>query len=401
MQQHNGASEFASGWRVLAAAALGVTCGVTAVPIYTVGAFVGPLQQEFGWSRGAIQLSTLFAYGAVVIAGPLAGGIVDRIGARRIAIWSVIGIALGVASAALLARTLAGLYLAYALIGLLGAGTSPAVWTRAVSGWFERRRGLALGLTLMGTGIFAALSPPYVTWAIGQFGWRGAYLALAAVPLVIVLPVALAWFRERAATATVDTPAVGATLAEAARTPQFWIIGVSFLFFSTLISGYIANYIPMLTDAGFSPAEAAARAGLIGIAIIAGRIATGLLLDHLRATVLSAVVMSLPAAGCLAWAFGIGGDASPVVASLLVGLAAGAEFDLVAYMASRYFGLRNYGAITGILFSAIIAGGALGPMAFGFSFDVLQSYGPVLLASGVVFAIAGAAQIFLGPYPHR
>lgn len=395
--------EFARGWRVLTASTLGVTCGVTAVPIYTIGAFVAPLSQEYGWSRGAIQTSTLFAYAAVVVAGPLAGVLVDRLGARPVAIWSVLGIALAVASTALLAQSLAGLYLAYGLIGLLGAGTAPAVWTRAVSGWFETRRGLALGITLMGTGIFATLGPRYVTWAIETFGWRGGFLALAMIPLIVVLPAVLAWFRERGGTPATPsaTATTGMTLREAAETIPFWIIAIAFLFFSTVISGFIGSYIPMLTDGGLTPAAAAAQAGVIGIAVIIGRVGIGLILDYVRAPLISAVAMSLPAAGCLIWALGFGGEQAPLLAAILVGLAAGAEFDLVAYMTARYFGLRHYGRLTGILFSSIIAGGALGPMAFGFGYDRFSSYDPVLLASAAVFAVAGLAQLFIGPYPEK
>ncbi|MDX2224321.1 MAG: MFS transporter [Rhodospirillaceae bacterium] len=394
-------SEISCGWRVVAASALGVTCGVTAVPIYTVGAFVAPLQQEFGWSRGEIQAATVFAYLAVVVAGPLAGGIADRHGARVVALWSIVGIALGVASAAALTHSLAGLYAAYALIGVLGAGTAPGIWTRAISGWFDRRRGLALGLTLMGTGIFATFGPRYVTWAIETFGWRGGYLALAVLPLVIVLPAALAWFRERPvsaireAAAETSSAASGLDLAAALRTPSLWLLMVTFLMFSTVISGVIGSFIPMLTDSGYTPAEAAATAGVIGLAVMAGRVAVGLMLDRVAAPILSAIVMSLPALACALWAGSGGGSAAPILAAVLVGLAGGAEFDLVAYMAARYFGLTHYGKITSVLFSAIIAGGALGPALFGYSFDAFGGYGQVLAASAAIFVVAGAAQLVL------
>jgi MFS family permease len=401
----NPQSELARGWKVLTASALGVTCGVTAIPIYTIGAFVGPLEQAYGWSRGSIQSATIFAYGAVVVAGPMAGGLVDKFGARRVAIWSVLGISLAVASSALLAQGLVGLYLSYALVGILGAGTSPAVWTRAITGWFEKRRGLALGLTLMGTGIFATLGPRYVTWAIEDFGWRVGYLALALIPLAVVLPVVLLWFHERpSVTKNVAAPVqttVGASLAEAFATRPFWIIAITYLIFSTVVSGFIANFIPMLTDAGVSPAGAAARAGMIGLAVITGRILTGLILDQVRAPAVSAAIMILPAFGCLIWGLGLSGDSGPLLAAILVGLAAGAEFDLVAYMTARYFGLKNYGKLTGILFSSVIAGGAIGPMLLGYGRDVFASYSPVLLAAAAVFVLTSFAQLFLGPYPER
>jgi MFS family permease len=391
-------SEFGRGWRPLVAAALGVTCGVTAVPIYTIGAFVRPLEQAFGWSRGAIQSAIVFAYLTLIVAGPVAGALADRKGARAVAIWSVLGIAVAVASAGILGSELWGLYLAYALIGILGAGTSPVVWTRAVSGWFERRRGLALGITLMGTGLFATLGPRYVTAAIEVWGWRGGYLALAAVPVAIVLPAVLLWFRERPgldASRTARTAAEGVDLPAALRTRQFWIIAVTFLCFSTGISGFIASFIPLLTDRGFTPQAAASAAGIIGIAVIIGRFAIGFLLDHVRAPLLAAVVMSLPAIGCIVGARATG-DTAPLVSAALVGLAGGAEFDLVAYMTARFFGLRHYGKLYGILFSPVIAGAAVGAALFGFGFDRFRSYDPVLLGFAAIFVVAALAQLGLG-----
>ena len=109
----------------------------------------------------------------------------------------------------------------------------------------------------------------------------------------------------------------------------------------------------------------------------------------------------MPMVGCFLLGMGIGGDAGALFTAILVGLAAGAEFDLVAYMTARYFGLRHYGKLTAILFSSVIAGGAIGPMLFGFGYDRFGSYRPILLAATVVFAAAGAAQLLLGPYRQR
>lgn len=411
MNEHAGtitsAQEFKSGWRVLLVAAMGVTCGITAIPIYTIGAFVGPLEDAYGWSRGSIQSATVFCYLTLIFAGPVAGYLTDHYGPRRVALWSVFGMSVAVGSASVLAGTLWGLYIAYALIGILGAGTSPVVWTRAVSSWFEKKRGLAFGLTLMGTGLFATVGPLYVTWAIAEFGWRGGYLALAFVPIVFVLPLVYFWFFVRVsdddapvhAAESVDNPGAGMDLNAALKTSQFWIIAFSFLFFSTSISGFISSFIPMLTDGGLSRGEAASMAGSIGLAVLLGRVLTGILLDHVRASVLSTVVMAFPAIGCLLWGLGVLGPSGPLIAAILVGFAGGAEFDLVAYMTSRYFGLRHYGKLYGILFSPVIAGAAIGPLMFGFGFDNFGSYAPVLLLAAALFVVGGVSQLFLGKYP--
>jgi MFS family permease len=386
---------------------MGVTCGITAVPIYTIGAFVGPLEDAYGWSRGAILSATVFAYLTLIFAGPVAGWLTDRFGPRRIALWSVPGMAFAVGSASVLADRLWGLYLAYALIGILGAGTSPVVWTRAVSSWFVRKRGLAFGLTLMGTGLFATVGPIYVTVAISQFGWRGGYLALAVVPVIFVLPLVYFWFFERQHVAakpgeSVPRAAVaheGMEPSAAFRTPHFWIICVTFLMFSTAISGYISSYIPMLTDAGLTRESAASMAGFIGISVIVGRAITGFLLDHFPAAVLSALVMLLPGVGCLLWGIGVTGITGAFASAIFVGLAGGAEFDLVAYMTARYFGLRHYGKLYGILFSSVIAGAAVGPLMFGFGFDVAGSYAPILLISAALFFLGAISQVFLRQTP--
>ena len=389
--------ELRRGWRVLTAAAVGVTCGVTAVPIYTMGLFVKPLQDLHGWSRGEIQTCTFFAYMAVVVASPGVGMLVDRFGPRRLAIASVVGISLAVALIPVLASSLVGLYVGYTLVGLLGAGTAPVVWTRAVNEWFTAARGFALGVTLMGTGIFATFAPGLISYVIAARGWQAGYLALAAIPLCIVLPLVVLWFKERG----VHEPAqaevrsgVELGFKDAARTAPFWIIGISFLIFSTAVSGFIANYIPLLTGLGLSQQSAATAAGLIGIAVMVGRLTGGLLLDKFPAPRVAAAVMCLPAVGC--GLIYLNGEASVALpAAVLVGLSAGAEFDLVAYMTAHYFGLRHYGRINGVLFAGVIAGGALGPMLFGFTFDAFGSYGPILAGATMAFICTAAAQLFI------
>ena len=100
----------------------------------------------------------------------------------------------------------------------------------------------------------------------------------------------------------------GMALKGAVRTPHFWIIGVAFLLFSTSISGFIPSYIPMLTDGGMTREAAAAMAAFIGISVILGRFIIGFLLDYLPPARLSAMLMVLPAIGCLVWGLGVAGS---------------------------------------------------------------------------------------------
>jgi MFS family permease len=378
-------------------------CGVTAVPTFSLGAFVQPLTEEFGWGRAEIIAAAGICSITVALIAPFIGAAVDKYGARRVALLSVLGIAVGLASVPLLAFSLLGFYAGFVLLTILGGGTSPITWTRTVNSWFDRQRGLALGFTLMGTGIFSALGPRYVTWAIDEFGWRGGYIALAIVPLVIALPVAWLWFREadRGEATSLQrrlADSSGVSVRAALASYKFWIIGVGFFFVSLAVAGMIGNFIPLLTDGGFTRAEAAGTAGLVGIAIIIGRVGVGFLIDRFWAPGVGAIVIALPAIACFILAGGNLTPGSAAVAAILIGLAAGAEFDLVAFLSVKYFGLKNYGKIYAYLFGALIGGSAFGGVGFAAAFDRTGSYDIALWAALVLFLLCAASLLMLGRY---
>ena len=241
-------------------------------------------------------------------------------------------------------------------MSVLAAGTLPITWTRVVNAWFDDYRGIALGITLAGTGIAATLAPSYVVWLVAEFGWHGAYLALAATVTLIALPGVYLLFRDpsnpsKLSASSHDSDgipsraAVGVTLTEALADYRFWLMGMSLLLVAAGISGLITNLVPLVIDMGYTPAVAGRYAGLIGISVISGRLAAGFLVDHVWAPLVAAVFLSAPGLAAVL----LSADAlAPVwlaTAAIIVGLAAGAELDLLAFLASRYFGLRHYGAV--------------------------------------------------------
>ena len=112
----------------------------------------------------------------------------DRFGVRRVALLSLLAFALVFASFALTPPSLLGFYGLWMLVGLVGIGSTPVTWSRAVNLWFYRNRGLALGITLMGTSLAALPGPPLTVWAIGACGWRMAYPILARLPPLVTSP---------------------------------------------------------------------------------------------------------------------------------------------------------------------------------------------------------------------
>lgn len=400
------ASEFRAGWRSVAAAFFVGGCGVASLPFFTMGVFTKPLGEAFGWSRAETQAYLTFLTFGVLIGSPLAGWLMDRIGVRTVAISAVFGLSLGLAATGFFTDSLSVFYAVAFATALFGAGTTSVCYSRVVISWFERHRGFALGLSISGPGLAGVVIPVYATWLVETQGWRIAYLGLAVLPIVLALPAAYAWLHMRQGGQTSEHPAgptmhAGKTFGEAIRTRQMWAIGIGFLLFCSGTGGAIPHMIPMLTDRGLSSGEAAAIAGLSGIFVLIGRVAGGWLLDRFWAPGVAAVVVGSPTVFCIALGAGIGGDPLIYATAITIGLAAGAEFDIVAYMVSRYFGLKAYGLIYGALYGFFVCGTALAPPLLGWMFDTHGNYDLALLTTGAFFGLGAFIVLTLGPYPAK
>jgi MFS family permease len=182
MAEGKGYGEFRTGWPVVVAAMLGIGLGLSPVPFYTIGMLAPELAREFGWTFGDIMGGLPIMTFAVLVASPAVGFLADRIGVRPVALASVGLFALSFMAFALNPGDIRFFYANWAIMAVLGAGTLPITWTRAVNNRFDDRKGLALGLSLLGTGVFGFLVKPFTALMIAEFGWRGAYLAVGASP---------------------------------------------------------------------------------------------------------------------------------------------------------------------------------------------------------------------------
>lgn len=375
--------EFGRGWKTLLACSVGNGSGLSGIPFYTFSVFVLPLVAAFDWQRGDVTTAASFLIFGTAITAPIVGSFIDRFGAYRVSLISFALLCVGYYLLTKQHGQIAFFYAAWLAMSLVGGGTTPVVWTRSVNLWFDRGRGLALGLALAGSGLSGVLAPPLTNKAIATWGWQGGYIAIALYILVIAIPMIALFYRDRPtvdihATSAAAAPAAGLTLSEAARSTAFWRIAVGFFFVSGVIAGLIINLVPLLVDRGMERASAAQIASIMGFAVLIGRVGIGYLLDRLPAPRVAAALLLLCAAGCWllsrvdvpVWAISL-----CVVA---LGLGAAAEVDLVAYLTSRYLGMRAYGRIYGLQLSFFYLGAALGPWAFGKSFDRYQTYGPAL-----------------------
>jgi len=397
-------NEFADGWKLIFASFVGMMAGLMALPFYTYGVFAIPLETEFGWTRAQAQSGLLFQTIGVLAVLPVLGWACDKYGVRRIAIGSMALFAVAFAMMSQLKGSLWQYYITALVFGVVGAGTLPITWTRAINGAFDKNRGLALGAALMGTGATGYIAPKLANWGIETYDWQTAYIILAGLPALIGLPIVFLFFREKtraeAEQGQSATMLSGVSLQTALRDYPFWLIAIGFMVISFGIGGSIQNLFPYFVGAGYGPGQAAGFLSVIGISVIIGRISTGFFLDRFWGPGVAAFLMALPAISCFLLASGSPSTFAAYFATILIGFAAGAEFDIIAYLASRYFGLKNYSKIYSLLYAAFAIGAAVAPGLFGLAFDKLGNYQIVFLISAGLFILGSVLLLFLGRYPN-
>ena len=399
--------EFKHGWKILLASSVGIASGLSGLAFYTFGVFIVPLEEAFGWSRGDLSIASSFLIIGTAITAPIIGTIIDKYGARRVGLWSTLALSLGYFALTQIQGSIWTFYIGWLLIALIGGGTTPVVWTRAINIWFDKGRGLALGLTLGGSGMSGIFGPILVTLLIGMYGWQGGYVGVGALILIVALPVLYLMFNDQASEDethihhTVPKPEdlTGLTLQESLRSVTFWIIAGGFFMVSGVVASLIINVVPMLIDRGLTAVVAAQIAGTLGIAVVIGRVGIGYLLDQFRAALIARVLIGLTAVGCLLLTIEGAGTWVAVISVMSMGLAAAAEVDLVAYLSSRYFGMKSYGKIYGWQISAFYLGAAVGPIAVGIAYDAFNSYVQVLYTCSVLLLIGAIVVGSLGTPP--
>ncbi len=399
------------GWWIVLIAASGQGLSIGTMFMYTFGIFSKPLASEFRANRASISLAILLLNLMVTLTAPFMGCAVDRFGGRRVITTSIVMLSCLLFILSTVTTPLWHLYGLYALAGVIGAGSSPVAYSRVVANWFDRSRGLALGLASAGIGVGALVMPSLTQLFIQEFGWRHAYAALGCLSLVIAAPVVGIFLRgtpeevglfpdgaeEIRDSGLLGKPISGLTVAEALRTRTFWQLCLIFFAVSACANGTITHLAPLLTDRGVPGRNAAFAVSLFGAATIAGRVGNGYLVDRFFAPRVAAFLFGGAAVGVgLLWNGVTGGVA--LVAAMLLGLAIGAEADVMPFLISRYFGMRSMGALLGFVFGAYTLGAGGGPYLFGAGFDATGSYRAPLGYAFLILLAAIGGMLGLGKY---
>jgi MFS family permease len=383
-------NEFKRGWAVLLGCFIGLGVGLTSMVYYSTGIWVRPWQEEFGWTRAEIGFQQSISVLVLMVLAPVVGRLIDRYGIRPVTAISLIGYASFLLLFPFMDGSLTMLYALSFGYAIFGIGTSGVAFTRAVNAFFVKNRGLALGISLTSGGVMAFAIPRFLTPFVAENGWRAGYIVMFLIVLVST-PLVYFLLRDKPEDDGDDDMAAeqansGVMFAQAIRTVTFWKVAALFLFISSAVLGLIPAFIPLLQDAGLSPAEAGQLAALMGLSILVGRLLIGFIIDRIFAPYVTAVVFTLVALGCLS--LGLGGVDFAIFAAIALGFAVGAEVDLIGYFTARYFGMLNYGAIYGLLYSVFIFGAAIAPLYTGYIWDVTGNYDlALLIAAGLMIPV--------------
>ena len=339
--------EFSRHWLLVLVCAIGIGVGVSALPFYTQGLFIEAWIADFGWTRAQASFGILGSTIALAAVLPFVGTIVDRYGLVKPVMVSLLGLSLAYVLLGLFVQSIVTFVMLAMLQAILGSASSPLAYTRAINSVFIKQRGLALGIVLSGAGIAATFGPALVSGAIQEFGWRGAYFAMALFTLVVggIIVVVLSGLNEIKSAVNIDTEAASEDFKKAKASHTYWTIMAAIFCLSLGLGGLMIHFVPILLEVGFTTNDAAKIAGIIGIAVVLGRLLVGFAVDRIFAPRVAIAILVACICGVLALA--LFGSTVAVPAAFVIGFSVGAEVDLIGYLVARYFGIPAYGQIYG------------------------------------------------------
>jgi len=395
---------FYYGWWVTIAAFFIILVAASS-PLYVFSALIDPLEEEFGWSRAAIGAGPSIAAVMVGLTTPVAGYLVDRVGASRLLAAGV----LLVGGGNLVISQIQGLWQFYVFVAVLAVGMGLAglpVCAVAVAHWFVKKRGRALGIMSAGAGA-SGLMVVLAAFLIAPLGWRTGILIVGISQLAICIPLALT-VRQRPeeigllpdgeapasgeASASPRPEAVegedghsgmgqeeGLTIGQALHTRSFWLLALALILTWVGSLAVIIHLIPYLDESGGFTEEGAALIAMgIPFGSLVGRLGFGWLADYLSKRWLLAVAWILQGLGILIFA-AVQSPWQAVVFLVAFAPGFGGAITVMPALLAEYFGLRALGGIQGLLMAAGMLGGFAGPILAGGVYDAMDSYRPAFL----------------------
>ena len=406
MSEHpaSAAQEWRENWPLVISAMLGMS--FYTVVTYSLSTFIAPLEKEFHWSRASISFGlTIFAFIAM-LGGPFIGAAIDKYGTRRIAIGGLFLSMLSFASFSLNSGSLMQFYGLFVIYGVVSMAFKTTVWSAGISGTFTTSRSLALSIMLSGSALGQSLAPIIAYNLIHTTGWRSAYLGLGLGWGGIALLAVLFFFfdaREKgrkvskAPISSAELP--GLTFKQAMRDSRIIRIALSQLVLATLGSGVSVHLVRIVSETGVPESSAVGIAATAGLAGIAGKLIVGWLLDRFQGSTIPFLSFACAALAHVLLLNRLDSPTALMLGAMTLGFSSGAGLQVTTYLVSRYAGMRNFGAVYGLISSMMMLGTALGPLIAGRVHDVTGSYAGLLMVAAPTVLVFALLYIGLGAYP--
>jgi MFS family permease len=402
------------GWIVMAAGTLGIIM-TSPGQTYTVSIFIEYIIRDMGISRSMV--STLYSLGTLVgsFTLPFWGRQIDRRGARRMVV--LVSILFGLACIYMgFVQNAVMLGLGFILVRMLGQGSLGLVSQTVINQWWMRKRGMVMGISglimaLLGMGAF----PNLVYALISAFEWRLAYGILGLALIFIMAPVGFLLFRNRpedyrmrpdgiAPETETENQQVASealqeenwTLKEAMRTRAFWTLVIGLSSFSMLSTGLFFHMVSIFENRGLNPSVAASVFVPVALAAAVANLAGGVLTDRIPLRFLLAFGLILQAASLLTAEF-LQGTGTAFLFGIILGATNGIARAIGSVAWPSFFGRENLGSIYGFTASMGVIGAALGPLPFGFVYDMVGTYRPVLLISAGICVLISLIALTIQP----
>lgn len=370
------------------------------------GVFFKSIEGEFDLTRAATSsvLSAYMVLGTLFVV--LGGWFLDKYGPKIVVLLMGITTGLGLLLSSQI-NSLWQLYITYSLLLAMGTSTTYLVTISTISRWFDKKRGIALGIATSGAGLGPLIIAPLATYLISNFDWRMAYLVIGIIVWLLVIPLSrllkkdpreIGAFPDGA----VSRPATGhsqyvdskkegtrltdISLSQAFRTRSLWLLVFIYFLFSSAHLFYLTHIVPHMTDIGFSAIEAATVISLVGVGGIAGRVLMGVFSDRIG-KILSVILCTLIMSGAIAWVLWSHELWEFYLIAAVYGFAYGGRGPIIGSLVGDIFGLTKMGSILGVVEVGFNLGAATGPAIGGLIYDINQSYSLAFSSAAILMLV--------------
>jgi MFS family permease len=386
----NDVRETRQSWMILIAVTVAWSFSMLSLVLSLLPAITTFIEKDTGWSRTAVTGAMAMLVIAAALVSPWIGAVMDRRGARIVILWGqIIGIIM-LAILGFAGHMMAVYYIGFAIAGAASAALTPTTYMRVISQWFDRRRGMAMGISALGSSFLAMALPLVAVQIATTQGWQMTFFVVAGGSLLLALPAQIFIIRDRYP----PTPTVQRRGNMLRDTVRLWST-------EPLVRSLIANFLlvgiaqtsvffaipALLIDRGMTPMAAAGAQMAGGAASLFGKLAGGFLLDYFKSAKPVMIGLAFAFIGILGFALGATGPTAYICA-ILMGLSLGIENDAPPYLVSRYFDIEIFGKVAGAITMVAILGLAIGPLGGSALRDMTGDYTATCFAALAILLFA-------------